>query len=115
MKKIVSVILCTLLLSGCATRIAGLTVVSDRNVNTKNVRVSELPQTQNVVGESKKFVFLFIPFGGPTMKEALEDALNKGNGDMMINASLYATSWWFIVGQIGYELRGTVVNTQQAR
>ena len=49
------------------------------------------------------------------MKEALEDALNKGNGDMMINASLYATSWWFIVGQIGYELRGTVVNTQQAR
>ena len=47
------------------------------------------------------------------MKEALDDALTKADGDLMIDASLYSTSWWFLVGQVGLELRGTVVNTKE--
>ena len=65
------------------------------------------------MGESKKFMFLFFPLGMPTIKEALEDALTKADGDLMIDASLYVSSWWFLIGQTGYELRGTVVNTQE--
>lgn len=115
MKKILMlfVLMSSLICSACTTRIAGLTVISDRNIRTKDVKVSELPKTKNVVGESKKFVFLFIPFGTPTLKEALDDALNKADGDLMIDASLYTTSWWFLIGQTGLELRGTVVNTQE--
>ena len=31
----------------------------------------------------------------------------------MIDASLYTSNWWFLIGQTGFELRGTVVNTQE--
>lgn len=106
---IVSSLLCT----ACTTRIAGVTMISDRNIRTKDVKVSELPKTKNIVGKSKKFMFLFIPFGTPTIKEALDDALTKGDGDLMIDASLYTSNWWFLIGQTGYELRGTVVNTKE--
>ena len=113
MKRVIVSLLALCLLSACTTRISGMTMISDRNIQTKGVKVSELPKTKNVVGESKKFMFLFIPFGLPTIKEALDDALVKADGDLMIDASLYSTGWWFIVGQIGLELRGTVVNTKE--
>ena len=106
-------IVSSLFCSSCTTRIAGMTMISDRNIRTKDVKVSELPKTKNVVGESKKFVFLFVPFGTPTIKEALDDALTKADGDLMIDASLYTSNWWFLIGQTGFELRGTVVNTQE--
>lgn len=113
MKKFLILALSLLALSACTTRLAGMTMISDRNIRTNDIKVSELPKTKNVVGESKKFIFLFIPFGTPTMKEALDDALTKADGDLMIDASLYSTSWWFLVGQVGLELRGTVVNTKE--
>ena len=115
MKKVLFSFLLTLsfLCSACSTRLAGVTMISDRNIRTKDVKVSELPKTKNIVGESKKFMFLFIPFGAPTIKEALEDALTKGDGDLMVDASLYSTGWWFLIGEFGFELRGSVVNTQE--
>lgn len=112
MKKIMLLIGALMFLSACSTRIAGMTMISDQNINTKGVKVSELPKVKNIVGKSKKFIFLFIPFGQPTIKEALDDALKRGNGDLMLDASLYSTGWWFLVGEMGLELRGTVVNTQ---
>ena len=115
MKKIILSLLLVAFVSACSTRISGLTVISDRNVNTKNVEIESLPQTKNVSGKSTKFVFLFIPFGIPTMKEALENALVKGDGDMMIDASLYYNYWWFIVGMNELEFRGTVVKTRGAK
>lgn len=113
MKKILSILLLSLFLSACTTRIASMTMISDRNIRTKDVKVSDLPKTKNVVGKSTKFVFIFIPFGIPTLKEALDDALTKADGDLMVDASLYSTSWWFLVGQVGLEIRGSVVNTQE--
>ena len=117
MKKIILTlaIIASLSCSACSTRIAGMTVLSNRPIKTKNVEVSKLPQTKNVVGESKRFVFLFIPFGRPTIREALDDALMKADGDLMINPSLYSTFWWFIFGEVGYELHGNVVNTRKGK
>ena len=112
MKKIILLTGALMFLSACSTRIAGMTMISDQNINTKGVKISQLPKVKNIVGKSKKFVFLFIPFGQPTIKEALDDALKRGNGDLMLDASLYSTGWWFLVGEMGLELRGTVVNTQ---
>lgn len=113
MKKLLSILALSLFLSACTTRIASMTMISDRNIRTKDVKVSDLPKTKNVVGKSSKFVFLFIPFGIPTLKEALDDALTKADGDLMVDASLYATFWWFLIGQTGLEIRGSVVNTQE--
>jgi len=112
MKKILIMFLSLFVLSACTTRIAGVTMLSDRNINTKGINVSKLPKTKNVIGKSVKFNLFGIPFGMPTIKEALDDALTKADGDLMLDASLYSTGWWFLVGQTGLEIRGTVVNTK---
>ena len=45
-------------------------MISSKNVNLNKVDIDKLPQSKNVIGEDKKFVFLFIPFGQPTIKGA---------------------------------------------
>ena len=57
------------------------------------------------------FIFLF-PLGQPKLKEALNNALEKGQGDLMVNASVYVTGWWFLIGEVGIKIKGDVVNTR---
>ena len=93
MKRVIMLLISVLYISGCSTH--------------------KLPQSKNVIGKDKKFVFLFIPFGQPTIKGALNDALQKGNGDLMVDASVYVTNWWFLIGQTGIEIKGDVVKTRE--
>ncbi|MCD8298982.1 MAG: hypothetical protein LUD39_04410 [Opitutae bacterium] len=88
-------------------------MISNRNVELENVDIDRAPQRKMIVGESSRFVLLFIPFGTPTLKEAVEDALNKGDGDLIVDAGVYQTSWTAILfGKVGIEIRGTVVKTR---
>lgn len=112
MKRTILLLAILSTLSACATRIASMSVISDKTIETRDVKVSKLPRKENVVGESKRFQFLFIPFGRPSVKQALDDALAKGNGDLMLDVALYQTSWWFIIGRFGYEIKGAVVDTR---
>lgn len=101
-----------LMLSGCAVRIADFTILSNRNVNLDQINLDELPQTRGVVGEDKALVLFIIPTGQPTIQGAVDDALSKADGDVMVDAVLTATSWWFLIGETGYEIKGTVVKTR---
>ena len=73
-----------------------------------------LPQTKGVVGTSTKFRFLFIPFGFPHLEDAIDDALDKGDGDIMIDVVVHKKSWWFLIGLSSLEAKGTVVRTRGA-
>jgi hypothetical protein len=100
------------MMSGCATRIGDMTLISSKTVNLDKIDIDKCPQTKNVVGRDTRFWFLFIPFGVPHLKDAVDDALAKGNGDLMTDAAFYSTGWWFLIGQSGLEVRGTVVQTR---
>ena len=100
------------LIAGCSMRIADFTICTTRNVNLDRVDLDTLPQQDKVEGFDKKFIFLFIPFGFPHLETAVDDALDKGNGDVMVDTAVYSEWWWFIVGQTGIKVRGTVVKTR---
>ncbi len=112
MKRIFVILMSVLYMSGCTTHLTDLSMISNKNVSLNKVDIDKLPQKKNVEGEDSKFVFLFIPFGQPTLKEALNNALEKGNGDLMVDASVYMTSWWFLIGESGIKIKGDVVNTR---
>ena len=101
-----------LLATGCSLRLGDMSVISNRNVSLEKVDLDALPQTKNVTGKDTKFLFLFIPFGVPHLEDAVDDALNKGDGDVLVDAVIHARNWWFLVGQTGYEVTGTVVKTR---
>lgn len=113
MKRILIYLSVLFSLNACTTHLTDFTMISTKNVVLERTDIDSKPKRKNVLGEDKKFIFLFIPFGVPKIESAVNDALAKGNGDLMVDASLDSTGWWFIFGEFGYELRGTVVNTRE--
>jgi len=97
-------------LTGCAIRQADLTAMTTRNVKLDGTNLNAL-SGERIEGKDSKFVFLFIPFGLPHIENAVDDALDKGNGDLMLDAVIYIKSWWFLIGQNTITVKGTVVNT----
>ena len=111
--KILSGLILVLLffcLTGCAVRQADLTAMTTRNVKLNDTNLNAI-SGQRVEGKDSNFIFLFIPFGFPHIEDAVDDALDKGNGNFMLDAVIYNKSWWFLVGQNTITVKGTVVNT----
>jgi len=109
---ILLLILGAFILSSCSIRLADLSVVATHNVNLDKVDLDSKPQTKGIRGRDSAFVFLFIPFGIPHLEEAIDDALTKGNGDVLLDAVIYSKSWWFLIGENALEVKGTVVKTR---
>jgi hypothetical protein len=107
-----SAMLVVMVCTGCATRVADLTAISTKNVKLDTVDLDTLPQTQGVTGKDTRFVFLFIPFGMPQLENAVDDALEQGGGDLMLDAVVTVRKWWFLVGQNTIEVEGAVANTR---
>jgi hypothetical protein len=103
---------CTLL-SGCTTRIGDLTFVSTRNIDLSHVTL-DVRQGKRVKGNDCKFALLgLIPLGFPTLQSAVDDALDKGQGNVMIDEVTYISNYWFVlVSQQCIRVEGTVLDTQ---
>lgn len=102
MTRLVMLLLCLLCVgAGCTTRVGDFTVMSSKNIYCKNVDITKLPQTRV---EGKDIRFLGI---GADYKDAVDRALEKGNGNLMIDAVLYVEDY-VLFG--GYKVVGTVVN-----
>jgi len=99
--------------TGCSSvRMGDMSVISTRNVSLDKIDLDKMPQVKNVIGEDSKFIFLFIPFGIPTLEEAVDNALVKGGGDIMIDSVFYRKGWWFLVGQTTIQVKGNVIKTR---
>lgn len=112
MKRVIIITLTILCLSGCTTHLTDVSIISNKNISLDKLDIDRCPQRKLVEGEDSKFVFLFIPLGQPKIKEAVNDALQKGNGDLIVDASLYKKYWWFLIGQQSIQIKGTVVKTR---
>ncbi len=92
-----------LLVQGCATRIGDFTVISTQNVNFAAIDAKTASTAPVVEGEDIKF------FSIPNLEEAIDDALRKGNGNVMIDAVLYTYSGFCCSG---YKVKGRVINAR---
>lgn len=100
-------------LSGCSIRLATMTAISTRNVKLDEMDLDKLPQVKNVTGTDTRYDFLFIPLGIPTVQGAVDDALTKGNGDLIIDGVIKFDFWSILLtGQRTFSITGTVVNTK---
>ena len=108
-----SLLLVVSLLSGCSLRLATMTAISTRNVKLDEVDLDKLPQVKNVTGTDTRYDLLFFPLGFPTVQGAVDDALTKGNGDLIIDGVIKFDFWNILLtGQRTFSITGTVVNTK---
>ena len=90
-----------LLLTGCATnRFADFTVVSTRNVDLTQLTPEAIEAGVKVDGEHLTL------WSAPNMETAIDNALEKGKGNVMLDAVIFFRSGW----KSGYIVEGTVVD-----
>jgi hypothetical protein len=107
----VSLILLVLVLAaeGCTTRLGDFTVLSTRNVDVAGLKPGDRFSGEDCVN----FLFGMIPLGQLNLKNAMDQALEKGKGDIMVDIVLTSSGWAFplIFGQQCVVVEGTVSQT----
>jgi hypothetical protein len=113
-RRTVTVLLCiaTMALGGCTQRIGDLTFVSTRNIDLSDAQL-DVRQGRRVKGEDCKIWPLgLIPTGIPTLQAAVDDALDKGNGNVMVDQVTYSSGFYFILASRQcIQAEGTVLQT----
>ena len=112
--KTILILLTALLFSGCSTRYGNLTVASTKNINV-NMQEYELAE-EGVTGTSMKPIIIFIPLGMPTIEDAIDNALEAGEGELMQNVVIYYKWFWipYIYGQSKFEAKGDVYRLKKS-
>ena len=103
-----------ILAAGCYTRLADFTVVSTKSVELEDRTFEDLDRAMGVTGLSMKQIFIIFPTGKADIEEAIDDALYKAGGDLMVDAVVYWKYWYIplIYGQFGFKVEGDVVKTK---
>jgi len=104
-------VLALLMLSSCSIRVADLTMVSTKNIDLSNTQL-DARKGQRQTGEDCRFNLLgLIPFGLPNMEEAVDKALEKGKGNVMVDEVTEYKNIWVVLGVIScINVEGTVLN-----
>tara|TARA_B100000315_G_scaffold235813_1_gene251039 strand:- start:231 stop:665 length:435 start_codon:yes stop_codon:yes gene_type:complete len=108
MKKIIKITLVALFFVGCTQRLGDFTVMSTRNVdlNANYVKVEN-----NVRGQDKKQIIIFIPTGTPNIESAIDQALKSVDGGAVMTDVSLTYKWFYIpyiYGEYIYEVEGDV-------
>ena len=104
--RMLVVILCAglFLLQGCVTRLGDFTVLS-----TKNVNVAGLKPGDRFSGEDCITTIVGINIGEVNWKNAMDQGLERGKGDVMVDVVLTQTGWSIgLVSQNCVVIEGTV-------
>jgi hypothetical protein len=108
MKKILVVALTAIAFSfsGCAIRMADMTIASTKNYN---INSNQFVKGERVKAEDKVPVVLF-PLGIPNFKTAIDKAIEQNPCSVAL-ADIVITqlNQSFIVGQFGYRVEGTQI------
>jgi hypothetical protein len=102
--------------SGCVIRHGDFSVLSNKVLRLSAFELDKADRVRGIVGKDVSHIIIFIPTGGtPTLEGALDDALEKGGGDVMTDAVVKAWSWYipYIYGQSGWSVKGDVVKTRK--
>ncbi|WP_373056703.1 hypothetical protein [Zunongwangia sp. H14] len=108
MKKISLLILASILLASCSYRITDFTIISTKNVDLSRAGSFTRAKARNE-GVDKIHIILWIPFGRPHLKEAIDRAIEATPGAVaLVDGVVYSKSWWAILyGQSKIVVEGT--------
>lgn len=111
MKKLIILSL-LLTLSACTSYVANVTAISTREVNPNEVNLNNLPTVTNVEGQHEAVITILNFWNDVELSKAVEDALTKGNGDLLINGQITLKRIFILIGTINtLKIKGDVVNT----
>lgn len=110
------VLLGLLVSGGCTIHQGNFTVASTKVFRVSDFELDKAARVKNVEGRDVAHIICVFPTkGNVSVKEAMDNALEQGNGDMMTDVTI--DSWGFyipyIYGQFGWFVKGDVVKTRK--
>lgn len=102
------------LLSGCSHRVADLSIVSTKNIDLTQVAKLDPSAARRYSGEDCSFFLLNqYPFFNkiPNLELAVDKALKKGNGNVMVDEVTVESDVWAVIGNVKcIQAEGAVFN-----
>lgn len=110
-------ILTLLLLPSCTYRVFDFTIVSTKNLPIGSREELLTKGEERVSGTDKAHMALWFPLGTPSMKEAIDRAIEQNPGAVgLVDGVVYQKMWsCFFYGQNSYIVEGTPLYLTQAR
>ena len=104
-----------LMLSACTVTHGSFTVMSNKIVDIKNFDLGKSERIKGVTGENMEHIIIFIPTGVPSITNALNDAFDKTDTDIMTDVTLKSWYWYipYIYGNAGWDVSGDAINTRR--
>jgi hypothetical protein len=95
-------------LSGCGYRLMDFTVISSKNVTMPSSKAVGRVKAEDCVP------VVFIPFGMPNVKTAVDRAIEQAGGDFdaLVDGVVSYDNRSFIFGKVCYEVEGTPISTR---
>jgi len=96
----------SILLTGCTTNIAKLSIVS--TIPDLDLKDSSYVDIGTVVGEDKSIIIIFIPTGTPKADRAITNTLINNKIEFLTDVSIDNTSFWipYIYGESKITVKG---------
>lgn len=112
-RSMLGLILSLTLMAGCSTRVADLTLVSTKNIDLSKATL-DIRKGRRVKGEDCTIALLgLIPLGIPNLENAMDDALEKGRGNVMVDQVTYRSGVYFVLASRScVRVEGTVLNVR---
>jgi len=97
MKKTVLFVLVIAIFTSCSYRVVDFTIISTKNVDLSKASTFTRGKQRNE-GKDVAHMVLYFPIGQPSMKEAIDRALEKTPGAIaLLDGVVYSKSWWAIL------------------
>jgi outer membrane lipoprotein SlyB len=117
-RSVYAIALAAALLAGCSTDQGLLSIAAPYEIplDTRRLDFDTLPVVRDVEGRHTAVTsILFFPtFAGPNLGDAVADAVERGQGDVLTRASVRTTKWWLGIGVETITVRGNVVDLPEA-
>lgn len=99
-KKLLSGLLLIISISiftSCSYRVVDFTIISTKNIDLTRAGTFQRGKTRNE-GKDVAHIILYFPLGRPSMKEAIDKALEKTSGAVaLVDGVVYSSGWWAIL------------------
>lgn len=94
-------------LLGCTTRLVDFTIISTKNLDLSRAGSFERGKSR-IEGRDEALIIIFIPTGIPSIKEAIDRAIESVPGGVaLVDGVVSVQSWWLIFGMTSYVVEGT--------
>lgn len=92
---------------GCTTRMVDFTIISTKNIDLSRSASFERGRAR-IEGRDEAMIIIFIPTGVPSIKEAIDRAIESVPGAVaLVDGVVTSQGWWFLIGSSGYVVEGT--------